>query len=187
MKHLKEQATQHITQLDVWTAGTRVGGLAMDGRGVIWFAYDAGWVERGQPLSPMKQFALSTTPFKASSAVFDQLHGVFNDALPDGWGLLLMDRYLKAAAGWSPHEITPLDRLAYIGARAMGALEFRPVIAHYNDRAELSIERLAEDALLVQEGSTADVLGALYLYGGSPGGARPKVTDFTRNFFSSSF
>ncbi|MBC7619951.1 MAG: type II toxin-antitoxin system HipA family toxin [Candidatus Saccharibacteria bacterium] len=176
MKHLKEQATQHITQLDVWTAGTRVGGLVMDGRGVIWFAYDAGWVERGQPLSPMKQFALSTTPFKASSAVFDQLHGVFNDALPDGWGLLLMDRYLKAAAGWSPHEITPLDRLAYIGARAMGALEFRPVIKHHEAQTELSLDQLAEEALLVQEGSAADVLGAMYLYGGSPGGARPKVT-----------
>ena len=167
---------KHITELDVLMAGTRVGGLAMDARGVIWFAYDPGWIERGLPLSPMKSFALSTTPFKASSAVFDQLHGVFNDALPDGWGLLLMDRYLRATAGWSPHEITPLDRLAYIGARAMGALEFRPVIKHQEAQAGLSLDRLAEEALLVQEGSAADVLGALYLYGGSPGGARPKVT-----------
>ena len=172
MKHIP----QHVTQLDVLMAGRRVGGLAMDARGVIWFAYDTGWVERGLPLSPMKQFALSITPFKASSAVFDQLHGVFNDALPDGWGLLLMDRYLKAAAGWSAHEITPLDRLAYIGARAMGALEFRPVIKHHVTQAAVSLDQLAEEAWLVQEGSTADVLGALYLYGGSPGGARPKVT-----------
>ena len=167
---------KHVKELDVMMAGLLVGGLALDARGTIWFAYDAAWLTKGFALSPMKQFALATTPIKATNPVFSQLHGVFNDALPDGWGLLLMDRYLKERAGWSVHEITPLDRLAYMGPRAMGALEFRPVIDGREDVADVSLDRLAEDAMLVQEGCTVDVLNALYLHGGSPGGARPKVT-----------
>ena len=86
---------KHVTELDVMMAGARVGGLALDARGAIWFAYDAAWLTKGFVLSPMKQFALTPTPVKATNPVFNQLHGVFNDALPDGWGLLLMDRYLK--------------------------------------------------------------------------------------------
>lgn len=110
------------------------------------------------------------------SPVFEGPHGVFSDALPDGWGLLLMDRALKRTLDWNRHDIEPLDRLAYIGSRAMGALEFRPAMAQGQAVPAVSLESLAESALLMQEGSADDVLAALYIHGGSPGGACPKVT-----------
>lgn len=167
---------KHTQKLMVFMSGASVGVLAQDERGQIWFEYDASWVKSGAPLSPMPSFALRLGAFKAANNTFDGLHGVFNDALPDGWGILLMDRAMKKTLGWDPHEITPLDRLAYMGQRAMGALAFKPVLSCEQKINSPSIKSLAEDALLVQEGATDDVLHALSIYGGSPGGARPKVT-----------
>ena len=165
-----------VAQLDVRMDNLRVGGLASDARGEIFFEYDPSWVAGGYALSPMNHFRLRQRAFKSSNKIFDGLHGVFNDALPDGWGLRLMHRALKARAGWNPHEITPLDRLAYIGDRAMGALEFYPAIENDATDREPSLGELAEAALLVEEGKAGEILRALFVQGGSPGGARPKVT-----------
>ena len=170
------KTTKHTSKLDVLASGRRVGGLAKSDRGEIWFEYDPGWIKSGFGLSPMKQFDLKLGAFKPKDPLFNGLHGVFHDALPDGWGLLLMDRAMKKKLDWDPHQISPLDRLAYIGNRAMGALEFRPAMADMAASSAPSLESLAEDAMLVQEGAATEVLGALYLHGGSPGGARPKVT-----------
>ena len=164
---------KHATLLDVLMDGRTVGRLAKDPyeRGSIWFEYDPEWMKTGFDLSPFPPFGLRAGAFKPLSQIFDGLHGVFNDALPDGWGLLLMDRALKSSLAWDRHAIEPLDRLAYIGNRAMGALEFRPAMARGQTESAVSLESLAESALLVQEGSAADVLAALYIHGGSPGGA----------------
>ena len=53
------------------------------------------------------------------------LPGPIYDALPDGWGMLLMDRLFKKN-GLNPARIGPLERLTYISTHAMGALSFEP-------------------------------------------------------------
>ena len=40
--------------------------------------------------------------------------GLFDDSLPDGWGLLLMDRFFQQR-GSALAEVSVLDRLAYLG------------------------------------------------------------------------
>lgn len=169
---------KHSALLDVLMDGRAVGRLAKDPnqRGSIWFEYDPEWIKSGYALSPFPPFALRAGAFKPLSKVFEGLHGVFNDSLPDGWGLLLMDRALKKILDWDRHDIEPLDRLAYIASRAMGALEFRPAMERGQTDSAVSLASLAESSLLIQEGSADDVLGAMYIHGGSPGGARPKVT-----------
>ncbi len=112
---------------------------------------------------------------------FDGLRGVFHDSLPDGWGLLLMDRALQHSLGWARHDISLLDRLAYLGSRAFGALSYAPVLAPQpgaDDNASgdtLSLALLAHQAQKVWAGQDTDVLPALMPHGGSTGGARPKV------------
>ena len=175
-KHAPKNTTHHTLKLSVLMAGEAVGTLAQDERGQLWFEYDAGWVKNGFALSPMPSFALKLGAFRATRNTFEGLHGVFNDALPDGWGLLLMDRALKQARNWAPHDITPLDRLAYMGARGMGALEFKPLLAPDQSAGAPVLDSLAEQAVLAQEGDANELLGALYVHGGSPGGARPKIT-----------
>ena len=169
---------KHATLLDVLLDGRAVGRLAKDPneRGSIWFEYAPQWIKSGYALSPFPPFDLRAGAFKPLSKVFEGLHGVFNDSLPDGWGLLLMDRALKKSLDWERHAIEPLDRLAYIANRAMGALEFRPAMERGQADAAVSLESLAESALRVQEGSADVALAAIYIHGGSPGGARPKVT-----------
>ena len=83
-----------IALLRVLHEGNLVGQLAENAMGVIVFQYDRAWLQNGFDLAP------ASVPFDglANPAVrleFDGLPGVFNDSLPDGWGLLLMDRPLK--------------------------------------------------------------------------------------------
>lgn len=56
---------------------------------------------------------------------FKGLPGLFADSLPDAFGNQIIDEWF-ASRGLSEEEITPMDRLCYVGKRAMGALEFEP-------------------------------------------------------------
>jgi len=46
-------------------------------------------------------------------------------SLPDGWGSLVLDRYLRSK-GIDPYRLSLLQRLALVGSTGRGALEFRP-------------------------------------------------------------
>ncbi len=106
--------------------------------------------------------------------VFGGLFGVFNDSLPDGWGLLLMDRELRKR-GIEPAQVSPLDRLAYIGTRAVGALTYHPPERVEEEPLGVDLAVVARQAERIVEGSPEEVLPELLIAGGSPGGARPKV------------
>jgi serine/threonine-protein kinase HipA len=166
---------RHVDQLRVVMGDRRVGQLSSDGRRGIFFQYDNGWLSDGLDLSPVTM-TFDALPLQAAGEPFDGLHGVFNDSLPDGWGRLLMDRALKARFGWSREEITPLDRLAYIGSRGMGALEYEPETHGAAPEHAIDIASLAAASESVLRGTAGEVIADLYLQGGSPGGARPKIT-----------
>jgi serine/threonine-protein kinase HipA len=165
-----------VARLSVRLAGQNVGQLGLGGRGRIYFQYDPDWIARGFDLAPGSlDFNPSVQPPKRPEA-FDGLHGVFHDSLPDGWGQLLMDRFFRQTLGEQTQRITPLDRLAYLGDRGMGALEYEPALPAGNIPETVDIVALARAARAVLAGRTSDVLQQLYIQGGSPGGARPKVT-----------
>lgn len=116
-----------MRRLEVWLdwgdAERVVGTLAeLDRR--LYFEYDGGFIADPLPISP---FHLPVQPgvLEESERVFEGLPGVFNDSLPDGWGLLLMDRNFRSR-GVPREQITALHRLAYIHTRAMGALTYHP-------------------------------------------------------------
>ncbi|MCD8209199.1 MAG: HipA N-terminal domain-containing protein [Bacteroidales bacterium] len=56
---------------------------------------------------------------------FKGLPGLIADSLPDRYGNEIINEWF-ASKGLVNEEITPLDRLCYIGTRGMGALEFEP-------------------------------------------------------------
>lgn len=105
---------------------------------------------------------------------FGPLPGLFDDSLPDGWGLLLMDRHFRRA-GLEPAAVSPLDRLAFLGTRTMGALTYHPPSSPREAPIGLDLGELASNARQVLAGTAREVLPALLRAGGSPGGARPKV------------
>lgn len=165
---------KHVMQLNVLFDNEPVGLLVWRNR-QYWFQYDAYWIQHGFDLSP-GTMTFSTEPQLAKLPVFQGLFGIFHDSLPDGWGLLLMDRFFKQQFDWDYQEITPLDRLAYLGKRAMGALEYKPAIAEEKVTDTVNLMALAENAEHILAGETHTVLKQLRILGGSPGGARPKVT-----------
>ena len=156
-----------------------VGTLAEQDRRV-YFEYDPAFVRAPLPISPFK-LPVKTGLFEHDESDFAQVFGVFNDSLPDGWGLMLMDRELKKR-GLDPARVSVLDRLAYIGARGMGALIYHPTTTAAEE-ADIPIDlaALARQAERVLEGSAEEILPALRIAGGSPGGARPKVLVGIRN------
>lgn len=150
----------------------RIGTLAMRGHRVF-FEYAPSFVADPLPISPFK-LPVRAGVFEHSDREFAALFGVFNDSLPDGWGLLLMDREFRKR-GLDPAAATPLDRLAYIGTRGMGALTYHPPRDAEDHGLLIDLGAIARQAERVLEGSPEDVLPALRIAGGSPAGARPKV------------
>lgn len=150
-----------------------VGQLA-DADRRIYFEYDTDFLRRGLHLSPFK-WPLRPGLFEHVERNFGPLPGLFDDSLPDGWGLLLMDRLFRKR-GLELPSISPLDRLAYIGTRGMGALTYHPPEMEARiDPRMLDLHAVGKNAREVFSGEAADVLPELMRAGGSPGGARPKV------------
>ncbi len=140
----------------------------------IWFKYDADFINRKIELSPFK-LPLGDRIYAAENYPFDGLFGVFNDSLPDGWGKLLLDRIL-ISKGISLQEITPLDRLAYVGRHGMGALVYEPDYSEENAGAKtLELDVIAGHIQQIIEGTGTEILDELYRLGGSSNGARPKI------------
>lgn len=149
-----------------------VGRLAIRDR-QIYFEYDQTFIKGGLEISYLR------LPLKSGVQSFDYdpfegLPGVFNDSLPDGWGRLLFDRFARSQ-GILPADITPLDRLAHIGSRALGALVFEPDHSADDTQGDISLDKLASQAQAVLDGTSDDVLAALITLNGSSAGARPKA------------
>lgn len=156
----------------------RVGRLAYINREII-FEFDPAFPVDTLNISP---FLLKTSPgssiIKGPDRNFDGLHGVFNDSLPDGWGRLLIDRKLRDI-GIRPSQLTPLDRLAWIGSKGMGALIYSPehpeLAKKDSCRAAINLDEIAQASRIVLEDSPEAVFDYLLQVGGSPQGARPKA------------
>lgn len=151
----------------------RLGLLAEQGRR-IYFEYDPDFLRDPLWLSP---FHLPPEPglIEHRDREFGPIFGLFDDSLPDGWGLLLMDRFFRQQnrplAG-----ISVLDRLAYLGSRTMGALTYHPPAdPTERDPRIVDLHALAHASEEVLAGRVEEVLPQLLRAGGSPGGARPKV------------
>lgn len=150
-----------------------VGELVSDDK-LIYFKYYQEFLKRGLEISPIK-LKLNPDINRANELPFEGLFGVFADSLPDGWGKLLLDRAL-AARGISIADLSPLDRLAYIGSQGMGALIYRPKIAVENaDLFKIELDEIAKATKQIIAGKATDVLDEIFKLGGSSGGARPKI------------
>ena len=164
-----------IKVLEVALAGERIGKLALTPDNLCAFEYDANYLGTSVSISPYF-LPLKPQVFIAKRDPFAGNFGVFDDSLPDGWGSLILDRYLKEK-GINPYQLTILQRLSLIGRAGRGALEYYPDNSVIEDADYLELNKIAEDAekLLNSDEYTSGSLETLYKHGGSSGGARPKV------------
>lgn len=151
-----------------------VGTVAI-GDGRTYFEYEAAWQRRGIELAPFKMPIRQGAFQFATGSMVEGLPGLCADSLPDVWGMLIMDRFFQRK-GVRRSEITPLDRLAYLGDNAMGALCYHPA-GDSGDRAveAVDIGHAAREAYQFYEGRIEQASSLLAKIGGSAGGARPKA------------
>ncbi len=168
----------NIKSVEVWWNDRLVGRLALTREGLCAFEYSAEQLASGISISPF-ELPLRSGVFIAKSRPFDGGFGVFDDCLPDGWGLLVLDRYLQKK-GINQRSLTILDRLSLVGSTGRGALEFRPDNSVTDDKDFADFEQLALEAekILSSEEYDGEGIEEFQHRGGSPGGARPKI--FTR-------
>ena len=153
-----------------WGEDWPLGVLADDGSTLL-FEYAPEALAQGLELSPL-HFKLRATAYGDFPAHLQRLPGLVADSLPDGWGLLLMDRLFRQQGLRNPG---PLDRLAFIGDRAMGALRFVPALAPDAEEPDWNLLSLAKESERAMAGEAGAALRELALTGGSPQGARPKA------------
>ena len=173
-----------VIEVRMW--GRRVGAVAPDPRlGCYVFAYDPAWRRSGIELAPLSMplgDTRSTFAFPdLAEASYKRLPGLLADALPDDFGNALIDAWMSSK-GVEKRAITTLDRLAYMGKRGMGALEFKPARGSHRESAEpIEMQRLVEAARTVIRGDLpGDVaaqaaLANIIRVGTSAGGARAKA------------
>ncbi len=140
----------------------------------IYFQYSPDFLSRAFWLSPYK-LPLGSDLFEHKDRDFGPIFGLFDDSLPDGWGLMLMDRFLRSR-GFSIEQLSVLDRLSFLGSNTMGALTYKPIMEIDSpDAPHFDLYNLYVQSQEIITGKTQTVLVELIRAGGSPGGARPKV------------
>lgn len=167
-----------VKKINVLLRDEPVGALQRDpANGVCVFEYDRGWLANGFSLSPT-ELPLQSGLFYADKDKFGGGFAVFEDSLPDGYGLYLLDRMLRKQ-NTSLMELNPLQRLSIIGTAGMGALTYLPMMTGFHAQKELEdiaqLDHLQEEALKVLSEKGVGDESYLYYNSANSGGARPKT------------
>ena len=173
---------RHVTRINVSLWGERVGTIvAAPQRGVYAFRFEKKFLKSGVEISPL-MMPLRAEPYAFGDlprAAYEGLPPIFADSLPDTFGTGLIDHWLKEH-GLSRDEISPLDRLAYLGRRTMGALTYEPDRGPGGRPTAVDMRNLVDSARRVLNGELAeahgeDALREIIQLGSSAGGAQAKA------------
>lgn len=154
-------AFRHVSRINVSLWGRRVGTLvAAPQRGVFAFRYEKGFLASGIEIAPL-MMPLRAEPYVFADLprlAYDGLPPIFADSLPDAFGTGLVDHWLQGH-GLARDEITPLDRLAYLGRRTMGALTYEPDRGPGGCPTAIDMRNLVESARRVLNGELVSATG----------------------------
>lgn len=173
---------KHVSRVNVSLWGRRVGTLVeLPRRGVYAFRYEKSFLSSGVQIAPL-MMPLRAEPYAFPDlprGAYEGLPPIFADSLPDAFGQGLIDHWLKTH-GLSRDEITPLDRLCYLGRRTMGALTYEPDRGPGGLSTAIEMRHLVESARRVLNGDLIqsngeDALREIIRLGSSAGGAQAKA------------
>lgn len=178
-----------VIQIYLWN--NLVGAMSWDDEmGYADFQFDEHFRRSGLDIAPLTMPLARTRgvisfPTNARTKCFSGLPGLIADALPDKFGSQIITEWF-AQQGKTESMITPLDRLCYIGKRAMGALEFAPAakVEGVNESTEIYIRELMEmsDSIFKERSKFQELIRQndksildILKVGTSAGGAKPKA------------
>ena len=181
-----------IQNLDVYLWGRKAGSLVTYKERYaekICFYFDPAFLSTGYDIAPLRASVNSTSVknglpvYADSEKLFGGLPSFIADSLPDHWGNKVFNEWAKAH-NISTRNLSALDRLAYIGRRGMGALEFLPPAAVDLEepfKVEIAeLYKLAQLALSEAKSFKSAIypdlmIESLFKVGTSAGGRRPKA------------
>ena len=170
--------------IDIIAFGQEIGkiGYYID-QGKSFFQYNPEFLESGK-YSKLFPFIFKRTKqaqifTEYQQDTFQGLPPMIADSLPDTFGNIIFQEWLIARG---IQKVTPLEQLAYVADRGMGALEYKPV-KELPSTSSINIDEIInilEKVLKLKEdtsGATLDELSLLNVFkiGTSAGGARPKI------------
>ena len=175
---------RRVMAVDVFLWGHHVGRIAPDFGSYYQFQYDPAFVRTGIQIAPfqmpLREEIYKVVGFDLPKGAFWGLPGVFADSLPDAFGNALVDKWMEEQK-IPKSMVSPLDRLAYVGARGMGALTYEPEIgpgrmqpSAIDMRMLVEEARMALNADLLKKGGD-DALREIIRVGTSAGGAQAKA------------
>lgn len=181
-----------IPSVNVILWDQKVGTLVETGSGRSrqnCFYFDPAFARSGLDIAPLRAPVAGVTAqksmpiFPEKEKLFGGLPSFIADSLPDHWGHQVFSQWAKSH-NISMKNISALDRLAYIGRRGMGALEFVPPTSGDLEASfKVEIVQLADFALKVLKQakdfraqlSPDLIVESLFKVGTSAGGRRPKA------------
>ncbi|HIP21137.1 MAG TPA: type II toxin-antitoxin system HipA family toxin [Sulfurimonas sp.] len=178
----------NTVEVKLW--GTTIGYLGYQpDSDIAVFEYTANFMNSPIYISPlmMKHPPAKHNFEDISFRTFKGVPGLFADSLPDKFGNQLIDQFMAKKQIVS-EDVSTLDRLLYIGDRAMGAIEYHPFEFDKRPTGDmaLNIDTLAELAEMVvskkadlqkklENVKTREDALSLIRVGSSAGGARSKA------------
>lgn len=164
-----------------------IGRLAWDERRRLsYFVYNSEFIKKGLNVSPLVapvDGIRGLAPVWGEDAkIYQKLPAFVADSLPDAWGNQLFNLW-RQQKHLAEADITPLDKLSFIGRRGMGALEFLPETSRERKAEKVDMKSLADLAeRLFTERENARILPeesltmqSLLTVGTSAGGRQPKA------------
>ena len=140
--------------LKVMLWGKEIGRLAWhDRRNVAYFNYNpeflGGTLDVAPLVASINNPASYRTIFGDNERIYQKLPSFISDSLPDAWGNQLFEQWRRNLR-ISDRSVTPIQKLAFIGKRGMGALEFIPEIDRRISPDNIDIKALADLAEKIQ-------------------------------------
>ena len=171
----------------IWLWGKVLGYLSWDFQHHrSSFVFDEGFLATSWDVAPLGWSIHSPSALVPRHGNKDKLYlglpPFVADSLPDRWGNRVFEAWAKRN-DIAQRDLTPLDRLSFIGKRGMGALEFEPAQLQASEAMPLPLAELYSLALAIQEERQevwmkegADILlEDIYRVGTSAGGKRAKA------------
>lgn len=164
-----------------------IGRLSWDGRrNVSYFTFNPDFLRKGLDVAPLTASVhdlRSRMPiYGDTERIYQKLPPFIADSLPDDWGNRLFD-YWRKQHKITTANVTPLEKLSFIGRRGMGALEFMPESEGYAADGKVDIKSLIDlaqrifterEEVSIQPDESL-TMQALIAVGTSAGGRQPKA------------
>ncbi len=177
----------NVVKVKIWDK--TVGLLLWDEkRGCSVFQFDTNFSQYGLNVAPLtasldSAYVQKSMPMLGNKgSLYAGLPEFIADSLPDNWGNMVFKKWLEVNHLKSS-QINAVDRLSFIGKRALGALEFEPSQIQADGSVDIelaSLYDLADKIFNERQDVSIDIndsiiMEDLYKVGTSAGGQRPKA------------